>query len=435
MDELSANLAHLVDVWGAEFRRRDFLDWVLMFGPLIFLEVPKYYLPLIGVVIAKWLGFPRVDHMRRAAFLRAAPTVSVVVAGRNEAQTIGACLRSLLDQDYPELEIIVVDDASTDDTYEVAMRYAKRGNVRVIRNREPTGRAGRPSASNLGMRLANGEFIVSVDADTTFDRRLIENMIAPFHDSRVGVVAGNLMARNPNYNMVTRFQTLEYLTSIDLHKRWTDLFGRTLQASGALGAFRRAAIQKLGGWDPELAEDGDISLRMIKDGWRIAFAPDGVASTDLPDTWGMLRRQRVRWDRGGWRTYFSKHRRLLRPSVAGWGVAHGMAGELLFSNLLPLLYPFYLVWLLTLGFPIFLFIMGTSWLIYTALSFMPVISTTFMSRRVEQRASLSLAALMNPFYREFLRWIKIWAVLLELLRVDYEDSYLPDSAWTQAPRF
>lgn len=435
IDFLAAYFSRLVDVWSAQLSHRDVMEWVLFFAPLIFLEIPQYYLPLIGVTLAHKLGFPRRDRRREEAFLRRAPMLTVVVAGRNEEGTIEKCIRSLLDQEYPRLEIIIVDDSSEDDTYKIASRFAKRGLIRVIRNREPGGRAGRPMATNIGTRLANGELILSVDADTTFDRNLIRNVVAAFADPLVGVVAGNVLVRNSDVNLLTRIQELEYITAIDLHKRWTDYSRRTLQASGAIGAFRRSAVMEIGGWDPELAEDGDISLRMVKAGWKVAFAPEAVGLTDVPEDLRTLCRQRGRWDRGGLRAYFHKHGRLLLPSVSSWSFARSMWGELIFGVVLPLCYPIYMLWLATHGVALFLFVMLVCWLVYGVLAFLPVLAAVVVSERVDDPRRLWWPALLSAPYRGLMRWVKIRALVLELLRIDYEDSFLPESAWRNARRF
>lgn len=435
LETLLARLAELLDAWRFELEARSATDWLLFFGPVLLFEAPRYYLPMLGVVLARALGRPRIDERARSAFLARAPLVSVVVAGRNESASIERAITSLLDQDWPNFEVIVVDDHSDDDMYEIARRYARRGLIRLVRNRSERGRTGRPTASNLGTRVASGEFVVSLDADTTFDREMLRHMIAPFADPRVGVVAGNILVDGSSGNLVTRLQALEYAVSIDLHKRWSDLCGRTLQASGAIGAFRRAAVLDVGAWDPELAEDADVSLRMIKAGWRIAFAPEGVAVTLPPTSWRGLARQRYRWDRGAFRTYFSKHGRLLRPSAAGWGVALEMQAELLFSTVFTLVYPAYLVWLASAGFAILTFVLGVSTLLYATLSVLALWAVARVSPRIERPGSLLLAAVLTPFYKSFLRAVRIRALVAELLRRDYEDSYLPSSAWFHAPRF
>ncbi len=431
-----------VDHWSARMSSSGLFEWLCFFAPVLLLEVPQYYVPLVATSWAKLTG--RLDKTgpehgdlktNRDRGNRRWPMVSVVVAGRNEASSIEACIRSLVDQGYPNLEIIVVDDHSEDDTYKIAKRYAKKGVIRVIRNNETLGRSGRPTASNLGMRFANGEILVSLDADTTFDKGLIEALVRPFDDPKIGIVAGNVLVRNRMTNLLTRIQTIEYAVSIDLHKRFSGMIGSTLQASGAIGAFRRSALVDLGGWDPELAEDGDICLRLVKAGWRVTFVAEAVALTDVPDQWKVIIKQRNRWDRGGYRAYFAKHGRLLLPSSSTPGYAYGMWGELIFSTVLPLLYPMYLVWLVSQGFALWSFVALSSTVLYLILAPLPLIAIAIVSTRTKDVSNLITASFAMPFYRSLMRWVKIRALLREIFRTKYEDSFLPDSAWKNAPRY
>lgn len=443
-DTLAARLAFWLDDLGAELLARGPLEWLALFVPILLLvEVPRYHLPLAGLLLARWRGHPRHDRRARAGILRRAPLVSVVIAGRNEGETIEAAIRSALDQDYPNFEVLVIDDHSEDDMHRIASRWARRGLVRLIRNSSETGRAGRPVASNMGLRLANGEFLVSVDADTSFDRSMIRRMIEPFADPRVGFVAGNLVIRNREANWLTRMQTLEYGLSISAHKRWTDLFGSTLQASGALGAFRRSALAAIGGWDAELAEDTDLSQRTIKAGFRGAFAPEAVAMTNAPERLTVLMRQRDRWDRGGLRTYFRKHRRLLaaratphrRGRGGGFHYTKELWSELVFFVLTSVVYPTYLVWLFSQGWATWLVVMGAATLGYALLSLLSLAFLARIEARIERPWALVPAALTFPFYASVLRWVRVRAFFRELFQTKYEDSFLPDSAWANAPRF
>lgn len=431
-----AFLSEISDTFRHEISRRDAVDWIFCFAPLlVFLELPRYYLSLMGVMIAQWMGYPKRDHEAEQAILDRSPMVSVVCAGLNESATIDECIRSLVDQDYENLEIIVVDDHSTDGMLEVARRWALTGRVRVIRNESARGRMGRGSATNVGVRVARGEIVVSCDADCTFDRRLVRELVAGFADPEVGWVAGNVLVRNQDTNFLTRSQTLEYLVSIDLHKRWTDLWGCTLQASGAIGAFRRDALLEIGGWDQELAEDTDISLRLIKQGWKGVFRPRAVTLTNVPDTWKVLTRQRTRWDQGGLRTYFRKHRRLMNPKVSGWTFASELWLEWFFSCFASIAYPFYFVWLLCQGLPLFLFVMGTCAAMYAVASMMILLPIAVVSERTGPIRHLLMPALTHALYKGYLRWVRFRAVLMEIFRIDYEDSFLPDSAWNHCPRW
>ena len=436
LDTFFLQLAYLVDSVRFELGLRSAADWLMLFIPvLLFLEVPRYHLPLVGLLIARWRGYPRHDERARQGLLARAPLVSVIIAGRNESETIDSAIRSALDQDYPNFEVLVIDDSSDDDMYAISRRWSRQGKIRLIRNVSAGGRGGRPVASNLGLKLANGEFIVSVDADTTFDRKMLRRMIEPFADPKVGFVAGNLVIRNREDALLTRIQALEYGISISCHKLWTDLFSSTLQASGALGAFRRSTLMSIQGWDAELAEDTDLSQRTVKAGFKGAFAPRAVAQTNAPTDLRTLIRQRDRWDRGGLRTFFRKHRRLLQVNKGGLHYMKELWTELLFMICTAVVYPVYLVWLLSQGLVTWLVIMTASVAVYSLLSAVSLGFVALIEDRIERPRQLLPAALLFPFYSGVLRWVRVRAFYRELFQTRYEDSFLPASAWANAPRF
>ncbi|HZN40938.1 MAG TPA: glycosyltransferase family 2 protein [Planctomycetota bacterium] len=414
--------------------------WFFWFAPaIVFLEIPRYYLPLCWAVVMRLLRKDRPKPRSKTHSLdrrrQRLPLVSVVVAGRNEAETIGKCVSTLVDQDYPNLEVLVIDDHSTDRTSAEVLPYTRTGKVRLVRNNSSRGRVGRPSASNLGLRLARGEFLVSLDADTTFDRHLVSALVAQFDDPEVGVVAGNVVIRNWRDSFVARLQALEYAVAIDINKRWTDTRRATLQASGAVGAFRRQALVEIGGWEQQLGEDTDVSLRMIKAGWRLRFAPDAVARTDCPTTFRQVARQRFRWDRGGLRAFFKKHYRLLDPRIAGFWFSFELATEFLFAVVATLVYPVYLGWLVWQSPAVAVFVLSVCFVFYCMLSLGAVAAVAYCSPHVEKPWSLAGAALWTPIYKEGLRWVRLKATLCEILRINYEDPFLPKSAWVYAPRY
>ena len=422
----------------AEVARRGVWQWLLATMPLLlFGDFLYYYLPSILVALASPFTRRRElnSERRHRYFLGRCPIVSVIIAGRNEEASVANCIRSLLEQEYPNLEIIVVDDASTDRTYEIAEEFALRGQVRLLRNNATSGRGGRPSATNLGVRVSRGEFIISVDADTTFDRDLILHMIGPFCDPRVGVVAGNLKARNLWSSFVTRMQAIEYLVGIGLGKRWTEMRGVTLQASGALGAFRREALLAVGQWDSELAEDTDVSLKLQKAGWRVRFAPRAIAMTDAPETWPAITRQRYRWDRGALRTYYHKHGALLNPFRYRFGLVFELAVQYFFGTLATLIYPVYIILMLVYKPWVLLFVVFVALTLCALASIATAGAAVCISERRGDEWPLVPWSVLLPIYKEYLRWVRLKATIHEVLRIHYEDPFLPDSAWRCAPRW
>jgi cellulose synthase/poly-beta-1,6-N-acetylglucosamine synthase-like glycosyltransferase len=367
--------------------------------------------------------------------LAAEPSISILLVGYNEEKSIENAIRSLLEFNYENMEIIVVDDGSTDRMYEKAKPYADRGLIKLFRNSAASGRAGRPAASNMALSLSSGEYIISVDADTSFDRDTIINMIGPFYEPQVGVVAGNLKVRNGSVSFWSRMQGLEYFQSISLWKRWLNVLGTNMQASGAFGAFRRQVLEDCGAWDPELAEDADLSLKIKKSGWRVAFAPYAIAMTNVPETLGQLMKQRYRWDRGMLRTYFHKHGNLMFFWRFDWRNALQMGIDFFFSIVLTYAYVFWLGFMLWRHPLLLLFIYPIAYAVYAVTSFLTIGVPILFSERRREEWSLIFWTPFYPFYKGLLRWVRLYALILETFRVNYEEPYLPESAWRNTPRW
>ncbi|HVH67335.1 MAG TPA: glycosyltransferase [Gemmatimonadales bacterium] len=223
------------------------------------------------------------------------PSVSVVVPAYNEEKVIVRTVESLLAQGYAGLEIIVVDDGSPDGTSQV-VTAAFRGNpaVRVVSKVN----GGKASALNVGVAQATGEIVVAVDADTVLAPGAIAALVLPLADDRVGAVAGNAKVGN-RINLVTRWQAVEYVTSQNLDRRAFSLLNCITVVPGAIGAWRRNLVLEAGGFsDQTMAEDQDLTLSLLRGGWRIAYADLAIAYTEAPDTLAGLSRQRFRWSFG-----------------------------------------------------------------------------------------------------------------------------------------
>lgn len=221
------------------------------------------------------------------------PSVAVVIAGYNEAETIEATMVSVWGT-YPGLEIIVVDDGSEDGMSLVARRFARSHEGTMVLSRPR--RSGKPSALNFGLAYAKSEVVVFVDADSHLAPQAIWRIIQPLRDPQVGAVSATVLARNPFTNLVTWLQAYEYLNTIFVGRQLMARLGILSIISGALGAYRREVLLRGMGADVELAEDFDMALRARKAGYEIAFVPYAQCFTNLPQTWGALIRQRLRWE-------------------------------------------------------------------------------------------------------------------------------------------
>ena len=247
-----------------------------------------------------------------------APSVSVIVPAFREENVVVRTVESLLAQHYPgALEVIVVDDGSPDDTYAVAMTaFAHNPRVTVLRKSN----GGKSSALNLGITQATGEVIIGLDADTLFESDTVSQLVQPLRDVRVAAVAGNAKVGN-RLNLLTRWQAIEYVTSQNLDRRAFSLVNGITVVPGAVGAWRRDAVAAIGGFSNDtLAEDQDLTLSLLEQGYRVAFAPAAVAWTEAPDTVKGLLKQRFRWSFGTLQCMWKHRYALLRPRYGTLGM-------------------------------------------------------------------------------------------------------------------
>ena len=244
------------------------------------------------------------------------------------------------------------------------------------------------------------------------------------------MVAGNLKVRNQWASFWTRMQAVEYLVAIGLHRRWLNLFGSNYIASGACGAYRRAVVESFAGCDVATAEDLDNTLKARRAGWKAVFAPRAIATTDAPENLRTLVRQRMRWDRDLVRVAFRKHRDLLTNRSPSTWLSLELWQVLLTSVIANLVFVIYVVVMAITAPALLIAVYVVCLSIYALMSLISVgTALVFSERRNEELALLAWAPLL-PFYNEIIfRWVRIYATVLELLRINQEDSYLPQSAW------
>ena len=281
----------------------------------------------------------RRDLSRRARLLgphgRYLPDVSVVIPAYNEAAGIAATIRSMAESSYRgRLEIVVVDDGSTDHTAAIA-RSLRIPFVRVITQVN----TGKPGALNRGIAEARSEILVLVDGDTIFERGTIERLIAPMRAANVGAVSGNTKVGN-RWGLLGGWQHLEYVMGFNLDRRLFDLLGTIPTVPGAIGAFRRAALYAVGGVSADtLAEDTDLTMALCRSRWRVVYAPDAVAWTEAPTSLRQLWRQRYRWSYGTMQAMWKHRRAVIERGESGRFGRYCLTYLAFFHVLLPLIAP------------------------------------------------------------------------------------------------
>ena len=230
--------------------------------------------------------------------------VSVIVPAYNEKECIAGTLHSLARSTHP-IEIIVVDDGSTDGTADIVEALGM-PNVRVVRQEN----AGKPAALNNGVWNARHDIVVMMDGDTVFEPDAVHQLVQPFADPEVGAVAGNAKVGNRG-TMIGAWQHIEYVMGFNLDRRMYDLLRCMPTIPGAIGAFRRDAVIGVGGMSHDtLAEDTDITIALHRGGWRVVYQEHARAWTEAPGSLKQLWSQRYRWSYGTMQALW-KHRRSL----------------------------------------------------------------------------------------------------------------------------
>ncbi|WP_101254609.1 glycosyltransferase [Streptomyces barkulensis] len=279
---------------------------------------------------------------RRAALAREPVTrpVSVVVPAYNEAECIAHTVRSLVAGDH-RVEVVVVDDGSRDATAGI-VEGLRLPDVRVVRQAN----LGKPAALNNGIAHASHDIIVMVDGDTVFEPSTIRELVQPFADPAVGAVAGNAKVGNRD-SLIGAWQHIEYVMGFSLERRMYDVLRCMPTVPGAVGAFRREALERVGGVsDDTLAEDTDLTMAVHRDGWRVVYAENARAWTEAPETFRQLWSQRYRWSYGTMQAMWKHRRAVLERGPSGHFGRVGLLFISLFTVLMPLLAPLIDVFLL-----------------------------------------------------------------------------------------
>ena len=253
-----------------------------------------YFAIAIGIaraVLMAALGWWQ-SHRRRQPAPTDTPTVSVIIPAFNEERVIVASVARVLGSDYPALELIVADDGSSDATSAVVARaFGNDPRVTLLTLRN----GGKASALNRALHRATGEVVIALDADTQFEEATIRRLARWFADRRIGAVAGDARVGN-RVNLVTRWQAVEYISAQNLERRALAGFDAMTVVPGAVGAWRRAALEAVGGYPEDtLAEDQDLTIAIQRAGWRVTYDPQAVAWTEAPESFRGLAKQRYRW--------------------------------------------------------------------------------------------------------------------------------------------
>jgi biofilm PGA synthesis N-glycosyltransferase PgaC len=411
------------------FRSLDFPSLILLFWYTVIFEIPRY---TIGMII---IGATRLWSRARPPEVNTNFKLSVILAGHNAEKPLRTCIEGLAEQtilaDLGAIEVVVVDDGSTDWMLDVALELQREGKIdKVLRLAD---RGGKSAAVNLGLSVCTGDIVLISDVDTTFDRSAFAEIIGYFADPRVGAVSGNLGVRNAYASLITRHQAIEYAIGISLGRSIQDALGILSIVSGAFGAFRRSAIEEVGGQDVEVGEDADLTMKLRRAGWHIRFAPDAHALTDVPETVSALIAQRLRWDRGLITIWMRKFRSAFDPRRSTFRLIDvaALADVLGYQVLLGFAFPVYLVWLY-----VYFGDLATTIIEATLIGLMTLNVLSFSVAAATGIHTPFRLILYLPLYTvlqlTLMRVIRIVAIMQELIfRSSYRDPYVPARVMSQ----
>ena len=409
----------------------DGLKIIRFFWFFFFFELIRFF--LVDLII---LIFWKINRGRREKKMAKArnqlfqenPLISIIVPGRNEGENLFQLATSLHEQTYQNFELIIIDDGSDDDTKIICQSLLNQGLIKQYLRNDVRG--GKASAANLGFRYSKGKYIIHIDADCSFDRDAIENILVPFYlDAKIGAVGGNVQVRNYNESLCTTLQAIEYYDNISIGRIALSQLGIYRQISGAFGAFKREVLMSVGGWDIGPGLDGDITVKVRKLRYKIHFEPTAVCQTRVPNTFRKLVKQRLRWDKSLVRFRLRKHKDVFLPTASfNWSNFISFVENVTFNLVLNFKWYFYILDIFISYTGLILFILPINLLIYTVYNYVKYILFSLFRERRNQPIVyfLPYMPLMVFYFGYFLRIVRTVAYLQEFfLRKSYEDEWNP----------
>ncbi|WP_099769091.1 glycosyltransferase [Chryseobacterium sp. 52] len=267
------------------------------------------------------------------------PKVSIIVPAYNEEVNIISSLNNLLKQTYPNFDIIMVDDGSKDSTYEKAKEvFPDHPKLKIFTKSN----GGKATALNYGVSLTDAEYVICIDADTQLQQDAVKYMIARFLNSdpeeKIAAVAGNVKVGN-KVNWLTRWQSIEYTTSQNFDRLAYSYINAITVIPGAIGAFKKSVIKEVGGYSTDtLAEDCDMTVKILRAGYTVANENRAVAVTEAPESVKQFLKQRFRWTYGIMQMFWKQRQTFLNPKYKGLGL-WAMPNILLFQYIIPFFSP------------------------------------------------------------------------------------------------
>ncbi len=334
------------------------------------------------------------------------PLVSIIVPAYNEEVNAVRSVNNLLQSTYPNFNILFIDDGSKDTTYtKVAEAFKNNSRVKVLT--KPNG--GKASALNYGISQTNAEYVLCIDADTNIAANALGLLIRHFSDTEVAAVAGNVKVGN-EVNIITRWQSIEYITSQNFDRNAFAGINAITVVPGAIGLFRKKAIEEAGGFTSDtFAEDCDLTMRMLRAGYKIKNENQAIALTEAPESLRQFLKQRFRWSFGVMQSFWKNRDALFNNTYGtlGW---IALPNILLFQILIPLIAPMADIFMLVGIFT------GNGWMIlkYYGLFMLIDLAVGVLAFAFEKENPLKLVWLIPQ--RIIYRWLMLYILYKSIRR-------------------
>jgi biofilm PGA synthesis N-glycosyltransferase PgaC len=371
------------------------------------------------IVLALHTMFRKIRPLRFQSIESAQIKISVLVPAHNEGVSIKKTIESLLDNTYPNKEIIVIDDHSTDDTFQQAYPYHKSGKIKLLKRTEGS-KGSKSGASNFGAVFASGDIILVMDGDTLIERNALSEVAKYMTVQDIVAIAGNvriLSGDDDVKNLLTKCQSYEYLIAFELGRRIRLMMKILVIIPGAFGAFRKSIISKVGFFDKDtITEDFDLGIKIFKTKGRVEFVPRAISQTYCPNNWKEWVNQRVRWSHGQFRTLL-KHKdaltgRTTYPLLFILGIVDMMFMDivLLMVRIVSLLYIF-LVFQNSIIYPMIFITM-----IYFINEIIVIITAALFSPNKSDLKYIYLAPIMILMYRPLYSCVRFYAYFISIFK-------------------
>ena len=360
-------------------------------------------------------------HFRPLRMSKAAvtsPKISLLIAAHNESASITKTIKSALESTYWNKEIIIIDDHSTDDTYQQALPYSERGLIKLVKR--SGGKGSRAAAINYGSNFATGDILMMTDADTLLDRSALSEVAKYLSLPNVVGILGNVRILSGDKgvtNLLTRCQSYEYLVSFELGRRVRTLLNVLVIIPGAFGALRTDSAKKIALYDIDtVTEDFDLTLKLFKIGGKIEFIPEVIAYTYCPNNWKAWIRQRVRWSYGQVVTLL-KHRDIITTRNVKYDLlfVFGVFDMIFMDIILLFARTISMIWILFYFTQSIEFVFILVFLVYFISELIIILAAGIFSPIKSDLKYIYLLPFMLFVYRPFFAYIRLYAFIRALM--------------------